>query len=122
MYNDKDKQKESNKQAQQGRRELVREGTTDEEGMTDKEIDGVYQGMSYPENVIPKPDTVIPDVIPKPKDVGITFDGAGDVYVPDKVFTKLMTQAKPGHIRVSKPGDADYRPLCAFTRQWQARK
>ena len=26
--------------------------------------------------------------------------------------------SKSGHVRVSKPGDADYRPLCAFTREW----
>ncbi|KKN16966.1 hypothetical protein LCGC14_0970460 [marine sediment metagenome] len=47
---------------------------------------------------------------------GITFDDNGDVHVPDKVFTKLMAQAKPGHIRVSKPGDSDYVPMCKPTR------
>ena len=46
MYKDKDRQREANKQAQQRRRELVRQGTTGSEGMTDKEIDNVYQGMT----------------------------------------------------------------------------
>ena len=31
--------------------------------------------------------------------------------VTDQEFTKLMAQAKPGHIRVSKPGDSDYETL-----------
>lgn len=36
--------------------------------------------------------------------------------VSDQDFTKLMAQAKLGHVRVSKPGDADYVPQCETTR------
>ena len=36
--------------------------------------------------------------------------------VTDQDFTKLMAQAGPGHVRVSKPGDADYEPQCETTR------
>ena len=43
-YKDKDKQREANRQAQQRRRELVRQGTKGSEGMTDAEIDKVYKG------------------------------------------------------------------------------
>ncbi len=96
MYKDKDKQREANKAAKA--RQRARQGMTVER-----------------RNVI---SSVIP--LPRPKDVGITFDDNGDVHVPDGVFTKLMAQAKPGHIRVSLPGDADYVPLCQFTRDWMA--
>ncbi len=54
MYKDKGRQREANRQAQQRRRELVREGTKDGEGMTDTEIDKVYQGMTTPPSVTPK--------------------------------------------------------------------
>lgn len=36
--------------------------------------------------------------------------------VSDQEFTRLMAQAKPGNVRVSKPGDADYEPQCETTR------
>ena len=36
--------------------------------------------------------------------------------VSDQDFTKLMAQAGPDHVRVSKPGDADYEPQCETTR------
>ena len=36
--------------------------------------------------------------------------------VSDQDFTKLMAQADPGHVRVSKPGDADYEPQCETTK------
>ena len=36
--------------------------------------------------------------------------------VTDQDFTKLMAQAGPGHVRVSKPGDADYEPQCETTK------
>jgi hypothetical protein len=45
-----------------------------------------------------------------------------DVIHTDQEFTKTMTQAKPGHVRVSKPGDADYKPLCETTRRWMANR
>ena len=63
-----------------------------------------------------------PGITTKVLPEGITFDDKGDVHVPDKVFTKLMAQAKPDHVRVSLPGDADYKPLCATTREWQANR
>ena len=46
-------------------------------------------------------------------------NGKGNTGYPrvtDQEFTKLMAQAKPGHVRVSKPGDADYEPQCETTR------
>ena len=46
-------------------------------------------------------------------------DGKGNTSYPrvtDQDFTKLMAQAGPGHVRVSKPGDEDYEPQCETTR------
>ena len=39
-------------------------------------------------------------------------------FVTDQDFTKLMAQVGPGpgHVRVSKPGDADYEPQCETTK------
>ena len=37
-------------------------------------------------------------------------------FVTDQDFTKLMAQAGPGHVRVSKLGDADYVPQCETTK------
>ncbi len=36
--------------------------------------------------------------------------------VSDQDFTRLMAGAGPGHVRVSKPGDADYEPQCETTK------
>lgn len=36
--------------------------------------------------------------------------------VSDQDFTKLLAQVGPGHVRVSKPGDADYEPQCETTK------
>ena len=33
-------------------------------------------------------------------------------------FTRLMAQAGPGHVRVSKPGDEDYQPQCETSRRF----
>lgn len=38
--------------------------------------------------------------------------------VSDAEFTRLLSQAGPGHVRVSKPGDEDYVPQCETTRKW----
>jgi len=37
---------------------------------------------------------------------------------PDPVFTSLIAKAKPGLRRVSKPGDADYVPMCETSRRF----
>lgn len=36
--------------------------------------------------------------------------------VSDRDFTRLMTKAGPGNVRVSKPGDPDYVPQCETTK------
>ena len=36
----------------------------------------------------------------------------------DQDFTKLLAQAGPGHVPVSKPGDEDYVPMCETTRRY----
>ncbi len=36
--------------------------------------------------------------------------------VSDQDFTRLMDKAGTGHVRVSKPGDADYVPQCETTK------
>ena len=36
----------------------------------------------------------------------------------DQDFTRLMAQAGPGHVRVSKPGDEDYEPQCETSRRF----
>ena len=46
-------------------------------------------------------------------------NGKGNTGYPrvtDQEFTKLMAQAGPGHVRVSKPGDDDYVPQCETTK------
>lgn len=42
-----------------------------------------------------------------------SYESAGDLD-----FTRLMAIAKPGHVRVSKPGDSDYVPMCETTRRF----
>ncbi len=92
-YKDKDKQKEAVRLAQ---------AKFKSKGITE----GITNGR-----VLPAKHRVLPK--------GITFDDAGDVHVPDGVFTRLMAQADPQtKIRVSKPGDTDYDPMCATTRAW----
>lgn len=42
---------------------------------------------------------------------------------PGKPYTGVGIAPLPGNpipVRVSKPGDADYKPLCQFTRDWVA--
>ena len=36
--------------------------------------------------------------------------------VTDQDFTKLIAGAGPNHVRASKPGDADYEPMCETTK------
>jgi len=38
--------------------------------------------------------------------------------VSDQDFTRLLAQVGPGHVRVSKPGDEDYVPMCETTRRF----
>ena len=99
MYKDKAKQREANRQASKRYRHG---GPGRAKGMT--------QGMTNEGIVIP--DHPVP-VIPKR---GKFIDDQGNAHVPDQDFTKLMAQAGPGHVRVSKPGDADYEPQCETTR------
>lgn len=50
---------------------------------------------------------------------GITNEGLTEnIVIPDAEFTRLMATAKPGYVRVSKPGDADYKPQCETTRKY----
>ena len=44
-----------------------------------------------------------------------SYESAGDLD-----FTRLLAQASPGHVRVSKPGDADYIPQCQTTRDFMS--
>lgn len=50
----------------------------------------------------------------------IMADKGRHKIVSDTEFTRLMFQARPGHVRVSKPGDADYVPQCETTRRFIA--
>ena len=46
-------------------------------------------------------------------------NGVGNTDYPrvtDQDFTRLMATAGLGHVRVSKPGDADYEPQCETTK------
>jgi hypothetical protein len=49
---------------------------------------------------------------------GVTGQGVTQYpQVSDQDFTKLLTHdASPEHIRVTKPGDADYEPQCETTK------
>ena len=86
MYKDKDKQREANREANKRYRERQE----------------ARESCVIPDGRDTLP--VIPsDVIPEyPR-------------VSDQDFTKLMAQAGPDHVRVSKPGDADYEPQCETT-------
>lgn len=99
MYKDKNKQREANKQAKARQRHKASIKTIVEDfvGMTN-------QGMTRGEPVIPKR--------------GKYIDDQGNAHVPDQDFTRLIAQAGPGHVRVSKPGDADYEPQCETTRRF----
>lgn len=101
MYKDEDKQREANRERQR-RYKAKHKGVTSE-GVTGKALLGDCPSMADIKS------SLCPD--------GIIFDDNNDVHVEDQAFTKLMAQARPGHVRVSKPGDADYVPQCKTTRR-----
>lgn len=93
MYKDKDRQREANKQA--------------------KERWKARQADKYVREALGIPKEGIPEQgIPPLEEQGLPQYPR----ISDKDFTKLMAKASPGHVRVSKPGDADYVPQCETTR------
>lgn len=108
MYKDKDKQREAGAERQRRYRENRKalhpaivaaierltafpDGSIDEQAHTNRIAAAVRYQTMYPS----KPYT----------GVGIALKDWPDKPVP---------------VTVSKPGDADYKPLCAFTRDWMA--
>ena len=131
MYKDKGKQREANRQASQRQR--------DKKGMTD---DCAKAGIVIPDHpvpVIPKRGKDIKCFEDLPVDVQATINRLSESneekakrtaaaikyqhLFPDSFsapsdldFTRLMAQAGPGHVRVSKPGDDDCGPQCEMTK------
>jgi len=105
MYKDKDRQREANRQAKA--RQRAKQGMTSE-GMTNE---GMTGNMTI-ETLI-KMDAGCGDKLTH----GVTGIVAG---YPDPVFTQLLAKADPAMCRpVSKPGDADYVPMCETTRNFR---
>ena len=52
--------------------------------------------------------------------IAIHYQHVVDRFEPnsDQDLTRLMAKAGPGHVRVSKPGDDDYVPMCETTRRY----
>jgi hypothetical protein len=94
MYKDKDKQREANRQAQARFKAKMAAGI--DEGVAMQKRLGITEGIRS-EGIT---DKVLPDY---PR-------------VSGQDFTRLMATAGPDHVRVSKPGDADYEPQCETTR------
>ena len=91
MYKDKDKQREADRERQRRYRAWKASGGVTNSGC-DKQ--GVTQGVTGN-------GTCVTPEYPQ---------------VSDQEFTKLMAQAGPGHVRVSKPSDDDYVPQCETTK------
>ena len=115
MYKDKDKQREANRERQRRYRanrglKAYPKGVTnsgrDKQGVTDIERDKAIEFMAKTAGEAERAESKR----------GKFIDDQGNAHVPDQDFTKLMAQAGPGHVRVSKPGDSDYEPQCETTK------
>lgn len=98
VYKDKAKQREANRKASQRRRDMLK-------GMANQGV------MDAGVMVIDEQPNVTPGL-----DIREGFDEAKIQRVTDQEFTRRMATAGPGHVRVSKPGDADYEPQCETTK------
>lgn len=127
MYKDKDKQREANRLAQ---------ARFKAKGITNAPPSGITSTRP----VIPNNHTLHPAIIAGINRLTTNPDGTVDQQArairmaaaksyqrmyPDKHYTGVgmapgAMPASPILIRVSKPGDADYVPLCQFTRDWVA--
>ncbi len=144
MYKDKDKQREANRTASQRRRDKQKGMTL--EGMTIQDefphvipediLDNCRKRLKkrgkdikcfldLPADVQQTIYRLCPCVVEDHEErcrrtaIAINYQHLfPDSYEPGSSadFTKLMAQAGPGHVRVSKPGDADYVPQCETTR------
>ena len=109
MYKDPNKQREANKQAQ-ARFKASRVLPKDVQGIINRLSDSDEERARRTSIAIGYQKTR-PDLLSNEQ-----------VIHTDEEFTKLMAQAKPGHISVSKPGDAGYRPTCETTRDWSVNR
>ena len=115
MYKDKDKQRETQRERQRRYRRDAnlrrdKQGVTERMGVNLETLGIAAVPNSHGGHKL---------VAPVPKR-GKLIDEQGNARVPDAEFTRLMAQAKPGNIRVSKPGDDDYIPQCKTTRDYMS--
>ena len=135
-YKDKDKQKKANRLAKQRQRQGMTKGMT-EQGMTSTSpvIPRRGKDITKFEHLPPDIQQIIDRISESDEEharrtaIAINYQhvfpdrfGPNETIVTDHDFCMMMAQAKPGHIRVSKPGDEDYIPLCETTRAWAANR
>ena len=117
MYKDKEKQRLANKERQR-RYKARHKGVTSEgvtQGVTAMIEDVRKNGGEYTFKTVKGE---IQDVHHTKGKRSKYIDAQGNANVPDAEFTRLLSNAGPGHVRVSKPGDADYVPMCETTRRF----